>query len=180
MASWCLVSSAGHHPRDEHPSPSFKFVWRNSAPPRVKFFGWLFTKERIHRRTSLVHKNILQEATCEIYGEEDASADHIFSGCSFVRAFWNAIGWDPEGIAPVTELWMTQAPTRVHEDIAHPIILLCCWEIWKHRNEVVFRGLQPSIDRLIAACNESMRSWACRIPRQNAPLAAKWRNSFDM
>jgi len=166
--------------REEQPCPSFKFVWRNFAPPRVKFFGWLLTKNRIHCRTSLVLKNILQNSVCEICREADESADHMFSVCNFVHDFWHRIGWNPDGIAPVTELWQTQAPLRIHEDVAQPIILLCCWEIWKHRNEVVFRSLEPSVDRLVAACKESARSWSCRIPRLNASLAATWSNSFDM
>jgi hypothetical protein len=59
--------------------PSFEFV----------FFGWLLTKERIHCRTSLVHKHILQEGQCEICKEGDETADHIFSGCSFMAAGWD-------------------------------------------------------------------------------------------
>jgi len=138
----------------EQPCPSYKFVWRNFAPPRVKIFAWLLTKNRINCRTALVTKNILQEATCEICGQADETADHIFSECNFVRSFWSRIGWNPGYIAPVSELWLTQTPPRVHADTAHPTILLCCWEIWKHRNEVVFRGMQPKIDRLVSACKE--------------------------
>jgi len=164
----------------DQPSPAFKFVWHSFAPPRVKLFAWLLTKNRINCKTCLVHKNLLQHATCEICGAADESADHIFSGCSFVTTFWHAIGWAPEGIAPVTQLWETLTPPRIHLDVAHPIIILCCWEIWKHRNEVVFRGLEQSVGRLVAACKESARSWVCRIPRKNASLAAKWRNTFDM
>ena len=95
--------------------PSFEFVWKNFAPPRVKLFGWLLAKERIHCRTSLVHKHILQEGQCEICKEGDETADHIFSGCSSIRGLWERIRWCPEGIAKVTELWETQVPPRVHK-----------------------------------------------------------------
>jgi hypothetical protein len=71
----------------DQPCPAFKFVWHSIAPPRLKFFAWLLTHDRIHCRTNLVHKNILQQATCEICGEADESADRIFSGCNFVVAF---------------------------------------------------------------------------------------------
>ena len=71
-------------------------------------------------------------------------------------------------------------PPWIDKDVAYPIIILCCWEIWKHRNEVVFRGLELSVDRLVAACKESTHSWVCRIPSKNASLATKWRNTFDM
>ena len=115
--------------RADQPCPSFKFVWRHFAPPRVKFFARLLTKNRINCRAALVIKNILQDATCEICHQGHETADHIFSGCSFTRGFWARIGWNPDDIAPVSELWLTQPPPRIHADIANPTILLCCWEI---------------------------------------------------
>jgi len=69
---------------------------------------------------------MLQEAQCEVCKGEDETADHIFSGCTFVRNFWETIGWRPEVIAKVTELWKTQLPPRVHKKAAHPLIILCC------------------------------------------------------
>jgi hypothetical protein len=30
--------------RGDHGCPSYTFVWKNFAPPRVKFFGWLLTR----------------------------------------------------------------------------------------------------------------------------------------
>jgi hypothetical protein len=44
--------------RGDQPCPAFKFVWSNFAPPRVKFFGWLLTQDRIQCRSSLRRKNI--------------------------------------------------------------------------------------------------------------------------
>jgi hypothetical protein len=154
--------------RDDQPCPSFKFVWRNFSPPRVKFFAWLLTK------------NVLQDATCEVCHQDCETADHIISGCSFTRDFWAAIGWNPDNIAPVSDLWLSQPPPRIHDDITNPMILLCRWEIWKHRNDVVFKRLPPSKERLMATCRDAMNSWACRIPRRNAPLLSRWNMIFDM
>lgn len=73
--------------RGEQACPSCAFVWKNFAPPRVKIFGWLLTKDKIHCRTNLVHKHKLQDGMCEICKGDNESADHIFSGCPFVRSF---------------------------------------------------------------------------------------------
>jgi hypothetical protein len=108
-----------------------RFIYKASTQgdqscPAFKFFAWLLTHDRIHCRTNLVHKNILQQATCEICGEADESADHIFSGCNFVAAFCQAIGWMLDGIALVTHLWETITPPRIHKEVAHSIIILYC------------------------------------------------------
>lgn len=82
----------------------------NISPPRVKFFGWLLTQNRIHCRQALARKNILEDATCEICKATEESADHIFSECPFIQSFWTAIGWFPGNIAKVKELWNNPPP----------------------------------------------------------------------
>lgn len=38
---------------DATPDPWSKFVWKNKAPPRVKFFAWLLSKSRIQCKKNL-------------------------------------------------------------------------------------------------------------------------------
>jgi hypothetical protein len=94
--------------RGDHQCASYTFVWCNFAPPRVKFFGWLLTQNRILCQTALVHKNILDDARREL--------------C-----------WSASGVAKVSELWNTQPPPRIAKAVLNPLLLLLCWEIWKHR-----------------------------------------------
>ena len=128
--------------RCDQTCPSFDFVWQNFAPPRVKFFGWVLTKDRIQCKTALCRKNILQDAICDICGDAEENGDHIISGCSFAKCFWRRIGWQPNSIAPVIELWKSSPPSTVS-----PMILLCCWELWKHRHDVVFCGCLQGISQ---------------------------------
>jgi hypothetical protein len=37
--------------RSNATDPAYHFVWKNIATPRVKFFGWLLTKNRINYKT---------------------------------------------------------------------------------------------------------------------------------
>lgn len=124
--------------RGDQTCPSFDFVWRSFAPPRIKFFGWVLTKDRIQCKTALRRKKILQETTYDICGGADETADHIISGCPFAKAFWRSL------IAPVTELWKTSPPPHVPPSAVSPLVLLYCWELWKHRHDVVFRSLPPT------------------------------------
>ena len=157
--------------RGEQTCPAFDFVWRNFAPPRVKFLGWLLTSNRIQCKTSLRRKHILQNADRDICGAPEETADHIMSGCPFARSFWRHIGWHADAIAPVDELWKsTPALRHVPGPAVISLILLCCWELWKHRNDVVFRGLAPNLNRIMAACKEEIALWCCRLPRKSNVL----------
>lgn len=157
--------------RGDQPCPAFDFVWR-FAPPRIKFFGWVLTKDRIHCKTALRRKNILQDATCDICGAAEESGDHIFSGCPFAKSFWRRIGWPPSSVAHVTELWKSSPPI--------PLILLYCWELWKHRHDVVFRSLPPDQNRLVAACKATVRDWSCRLPVKDTTLRSFWSSLMNM
>ena len=50
------------------------------------------------------------------------------------------------------------------------LILLCCWELWKHMNDVVFRGLAPNLNRIMTACKEEIALWCYRLPRKSNVL----------
>ena len=112
--------------RGDQTCPSFNFVWRNFAPPRVKFFGWVLTKDRIQCKTALCRKNILQDAIYDICGGAEETGDHIISGCPFAKSFWRCIGWHPNSIVPVTELWKSSPPPHLPPLAASPLIQLYC------------------------------------------------------
>jgi hypothetical protein len=54
------------------------------------------------------------------------------------------------------------------------ILLYYCWELWKHRHDVVFRATNPDHDRLIAACHQTTKLWQCRLPRNNTAIYSFW------
>ena len=113
----CFFEDGGHRlvsgliykasKRGDHDYASYSFVWKNFAPPRVKFSGWLLTQNGIHCREALARKNIIDDATCEIYKATEESEDHIFSECTFIQSFWTSIGWYPGNNGKVKKLWNT-------------------------------------------------------------------------
>lgn len=139
--------------------PAYHFVWKNIATPRVKFFGWLLTKNRINCKSNLLHKKVLDEDACDICGGGPETADHIVSGCPFAQAFWRRIGWRPEDIANVQCLWESQAPVAIPKMAHSSLILLLCRELWKHRHDVLFRRMpprSPAPDRCVQGSSAAM------------------------
>jgi hypothetical protein len=109
--------------RSSSTCPAYQFVWKNIATPRVRFFGWLLTKNRINCKSNLLQKKVLDEDTCDICGHESEDADHIISGCPFAQSFWTRIGWQAEGIAEIWCLWESTAPVDMPR-MAHSSLLL--------------------------------------------------------
>jgi hypothetical protein len=154
--------------REEQKLPYFDFVWCNHAPPRVRFFAW----NKIQCKVNLERKGLLPDALCELCKSQDEDADHIITGCTFAQSFWRRIGWKPN---EVQRLWETRTPPRVPKEATPTFLLLCCWELWKHRHDVVFRGMTPSVDMLMATCKATAIDWQCRLPR-STDLSTLWRS----
>jgi len=54
------------------------------------------------------------------------------------------------------------------------------WELWKHSHDVVFRGMAPSVERLLATCKKTAALWECRVPRSSPILTSFWSSISDM
>jgi hypothetical protein len=71
--------------------------------------------------------------------------DHLFFDCSFAKSCWDLlkINWD-------ITFGMSQRILRASENFAGPcfmeIISYAAWNMWKERNEIIFKGLHlPSL-----------------------------------
>jgi hypothetical protein len=52
--------------------------------------------------------------------------------------------------------------------------MLCCWNLWKHRNTAVFDAQHPCLRRLLRACAEDAQLWAHRLPAGDASIPESW------
>jgi hypothetical protein len=105
---------------------------------------------------------------------------HLISGCPCARRFWSCLGWRNSGPAPAACLWETTCPVGVPPDLQSTLLLLCCWQLWKHRNEVIFRQAQPSLPYLLTKCREDALLWKDRLPPRLQHIADSWCSLFLM
>jgi hypothetical protein len=49
----------------------FKFIWKNHALPRVRFFIWLLVQQCVNCKSNVHRKNIVQDPECDLYREDD-------------------------------------------------------------------------------------------------------------
>ena len=166
---------AAHTPSCEFAS----FVWKNRAPPRVQFFVWLLMQRRIQSRSNLLKKSIITDDTCELCKDHPETVDHIVFHCPVAAAFWRQVGFELNAHATVETLQSLTASSPAPNPHGSVFLFLCCWNIWKHRNRVVFGGAEPCLQRLLRNCNEDARLWAWRLPRADAGVIESWCNLFS-
>ena len=144
----------------------FRSVWINFAPSKVRFFAWLLSQARIQSRSALLRKNILTlvEARCPVCEGSVETPNHLFFECTFAQSFWAEVGLRVPVDADVCQLHSYPSLLAVPATTGSTFLLLCCWELWKHRNAVVFREQRPSLPLLIGACRREARLWSNRLP----------------
>jgi hypothetical protein len=122
--------------------PVYSWMWKSKVTPRVKFFAWQVLVDRLNTKVMLRRRNLFNEpnAHCVLCAAGiDEDIDHLLFDCSFSRRCWGRIGiqWDIN--------------LSLHARIAHcmqqqnvpyfmEIITIAAWEIWKIRNDKIFRN----------------------------------------
>jgi hypothetical protein len=157
-------------------APFADFVWGGFAPSKAKFFAWLLVQSRIQSRAALFKKHVLseEEALCPICESERETATHLIFACPFVHRFWDAIGWSFPVDADVRRLFSYDTPVPRGSKATSTLTILLCWNIWKHRNGVAFRGERASLPRLLSMCREDAALWELRAPAALHDEAVAW------
>jgi hypothetical protein len=81
-------------------------VWMLMVPPRVHFFLWLLSKNKLLTRDNLYKRREVEDKTCLFCGEHE-TVYHLFYECVVAKQAWNVvsevigfqIGYDFESIA---------------------------------------------------------------------------------
>jgi hypothetical protein len=157
-----LLASRPVEEVDENILAAIKILWRNDVPSKILVFGWRLLLDRLPTRSALNHRGILLNSLdltcvfCSLYLED---SNHLFFSCQFVKRIWAAISsWIGNDIPTEVVGWnnfmrfgellrLNKAGRRVN----HLIWLAITWNIWKHRNQVIFQGANPD---LIAIVND--------------------------
>ncbi|XP_073351835.1 uncharacterized protein [Aegilops tauschii subsp. strangulata] len=150
------------------------FIWTARATSRVKFFSWLLVQRRIHTRDVLAKKHIVAEvdAGCPIYSTTLETVDHLIFACPFDACFWQEVGVPTAGAAVDDLTFLASAGAVVGS--AAEFVMLCCWQLWKHRNVVVFQGQRLSISRVLGCYREDAVLWRCRLPKNSRSNVDSW------
>jgi hypothetical protein len=154
--------------------PWANFVWKNKAPPRVRFFTWLLSQGRIQCKTNLIKKRIVDNTVCEICNEAEETPEHIIFGCPAARQFWEAVQIHTQVDWSIQKLQEIQRPEHLPTKHFGTFLILCCWHIWKWRNYAVFRGDRTSLLATLSARRSEAALWKARLPKKDREVADAW------
>jgi hypothetical protein len=116
-------------------------IWKIMVPPRVHFFLWLLSKNKLLTRDNLDKRRNVEDKTC-LFCTEMESVYRLFFDCVVARQAWIAvfevtgfkIGIDFESMA---KCWLCNSGFGV----VNMLSLAICWAIWKLRNLLCFQDV---------------------------------------
>jgi hypothetical protein len=73
-----------------------------------------------------------------------------------------------------------QRPSHIPGKHFSTFFALCCWQLWKRRNGVVFRSESATTRNTLAACSRDVDLWKARLPKKDAAIAQSWLGVFSM
>ena len=134
-----------------HPTPNcISTIWKTCSIPRHKLFAWLLLNGRLNTKEMMKHKHFYVEfldcILCDTCPEE--TNIHLFFECTFSQSFWWALGIEWNVDMNLYQM-MDDAKQRISLDFYMEIMIAGCWSIWDQKNDAIFNGNPPNIQRCI-------------------------------
>ena len=116
-------------------------IWKLVIPPRVHFFLWLLSCNRLLTRDNLKKRRDVSDPTC-LFCSEQESISHLFFECIVAVNVWRIIsevlgvdvGSDYESVA---KFWIANKKHVITNVVSSAVL----WSLWKLRNELCFQGV---------------------------------------
>jgi hypothetical protein len=158
-------------------SDSATFIWKSFAPPRVQMFMWLLSQNRLQSRSLLTLKKIVSDPTCEVCGLHEETQSHIFYHCDMAAQFWSRMAMNVP--SDPTNLLSWNRPASVAQEGFSSFVALCHWQLWKARNEKVFRQCTTGVQQLLRQCSAVSVQWEARLPPSKRHVVRAWEQLFE-
>jgi hypothetical protein len=144
-------------------------VWKLRVPPRIHFFLWLLSNNKLLTRDNLEKRRKVEDTTC-LFCHEPESVAHLFFGCVVATQAWGLLagvidfnaGTDYESMA---KCWLCNTKFGIVNILSSAV----CWGIWKLRNYLCFQGVVwRSMKQLWSLIIPMLRCWHILLPLKMA------------
>ena len=115
-------------------------VWKLPVPPRVQFFLWLLSSNKLLTRDNLAKRREISDPTCLLCSEKE-SILHLFFDCCVASLIWEfiseVVGVElGQNFESVARFWVANKRHKVTNIVSTATL----WSIWNFRNEICFQG----------------------------------------
>ncbi|CAH2946075.1 MAG: hypothetical protein PPHERAN_6355, partial [uncultured Paraburkholderia sp.] len=141
----------------------WKQIWALKVKEKLKHFIWRACHDRLPVASNIQKRGMKVDDICRQCEEASETVEHLFFQCRKSKTIWKVapISWDGmmSYAESVKEWWIQHCKSRNCGEFQSrlELSLNLWWQIWKARNEWVFRGVRKSeVDIVRSATEEWM------------------------
>lgn len=113
-------------------------IWEIKVPPRVQYFIWLLSKNKLLTRDNLGKRRKVEDVSCLFYNELE-SINHVFFECAVAQQLWSVLSsiFDislGDSIESIGKLWLSNK----RNGVLNVFTSASLWRLWKLRNDICF------------------------------------------
>lgn len=83
-------------------------------------------------------------------------------------------------VAPGCTICLTMRNYPRRPSLVPTFVALCCWYLWKRRNDYIFLNESNSVVTTLRACLADARLWAYRLPASDSTQSSSWRTALSL
>jgi hypothetical protein len=155
-------------------------VWKIIVPPRIHFFLWLLSNNKLLTRDNLGKRRKMDSVRC-LFCDEKEFVHHLFFECVVARQAWQlvskvagfSVGADYESMA---RLWLCNKKFGGVNIISSAV----CWALWKLRNTLCFQDVPwRNMKHVWNLVLPMLRCWSVLVPLKLAAGFEDVRTSLE-
>jgi len=140
----------------------WKRIWTMKMEPKIKTFLWSACHNALATRANLFQQHIIPDPFCALCHQQvPESLEHLFFHCPWTCPIW----FDPQINIPLSSLttnsfdsWLTKRLDLPRHLPGLALVANTLWQIWRMRNNSIFRNQLPDPSLAIQTAMAQMKS----------------------
>lgn len=145
----------------------FQLIWKIKASPKIQHFLWTCLRSSLPVAGNLAYRHIAKEKECPRCPGLTETTNHLLFTCHYARLIW-AISPIP---APPNGQWSDSVYSNLYRALhqckeqsiseeVERIVPWLLWRLWKHRNKLIFEGVEYNVEDTLWKAQEDADEWA--------------------